>query len=219
MASPPGLSPGTRDLEGRRAGNCATGTWKWSSRPGLHRRPTAYQAVALLLSYATELADEQGIPPWTVFRPQPLSKRCPRVCRSSSMAAGLGFAPRRPRRGPGGFRPPSSSIRAPAVNCGGAPWTCTTSPVRGTIRLANGPGSLVRLTLRGGGWRDCTSAGGTQTSAFRAGALLLGQPSGLKLAAAARFARAPAGFRDQCATDYTTRHRLPGLALLQQHPQ
>src|SRR5271157_3658913 len=98
MASPPGLSPGTRDLEGRRAGNCATGTQKWSSRQDVRLRPVDYRSTALLLSYATELADEQGIPPGTVFRPQPISNRCPRVCRSSSLAAAARIALARPRK-------------------------------------------------------------------------------------------------------------------------
>ena len=43
---------------------------------------------------------------------------------------------------------PYSAFAGVLDKFGGAPWACATSPFRGTIRLANGPGSLVRLTLR-----------------------------------------------------------------------
>ena len=39
------------------------------------------------------VADEAGIAPATVFRPQPISNRVPRLCRSSSMAERRGHAP------------------------------------------------------------------------------------------------------------------------------
>lgn len=35
----------------------------------------------------------------------------------------------------------------PVLIRGGAPWTCSTIPFRGSICLANSPGTLVRLTL------------------------------------------------------------------------
>src|SRR5215472_10846811 len=39
---------------------------------------------------------------------------------------------------------------------GGAPWTCSTTRFRGSICLANSPGTLVRLTLQGEwpAWQD-----------------------------------------------------------------
>ena len=220
MVSPPGFSPGTRDLEGRRAGNCATGTQKWSSRQDVRLRPVDYRSTALLLSYATELADEQGIPPWTVFRPQPLSKRCPRVCRSSSMAAAAIIALARTRK--------------VQVVSGHFPRLCRKAAVvnqwRSAVDLHHAPRSRddpfskrSRLACPvDAPWRRVEGLHlrwGDPGFSFPSWRLAARPTLRLKLAAAARFARALAGIRDQGATDYTTRQWLPGLALLQQHPQ